>query len=95
MTRILSTSAIATLLTGLFVGCTTQQSPQPPILPDASTLCPQPRAESADQVICPMNYQPVCALYRQGIRKARTTYGNACGACAESQITGYTEGVCP
>lgn len=88
----------ATLATLLLGGCAAQ-SFQPDkmeeVLPDGAVHCPTPKAKSGAQVACTMNYQPVCGVDRHGMRKARTTYGNACGACAEPDVIGYTEGPCP
>ncbi|MEH6650036.1 MAG: Kazal-type serine protease inhibitor [Motiliproteus sp.] len=92
-------TAITVTLAGLLLGGCTAQSTEPDktanMLPDGAVHCPTPKAESAELVACTMNYQPVCGVDKHGIRKARTTYGNACGACAEPDVIGYTEGPCP
>ena len=88
---------IITITASLLTGCASQEPSQPTTtstgLPDNANHCPQPRADSADRVICPMNYQPVCGIYSSV--NANSTYSNACGACAEPTVAGYTEGVCP
>ncbi|RRC98078.1 hypothetical protein [Amphritea balenae] len=40
--------------------------------------------------ICTRDYRPVCS---QGQQPAMT-YGNACSACADPSVTGYTPGAC-
>ena len=90
---------IAATLAALLLGGCAAQTSEPDtmadMLPDGAVHCPTPKADSAAQVACTMNYQPVCGVDRHGMRKARTTYGNACGACAETDVIGYTEGPCP
>jgi hypothetical protein len=86
----------------VLTGCAGQSNAPPdqampkaaqPILPTGASDCPQPRAGSADLVICTMNYQPVCGIHSND--KASSSYSNACGACAEPSVIGYTEGACP
>ena len=98
-TLITRTIAITGTLAGLLLGGCVAQSSEPDkmeeMLPDGAVHCPTPRAEPGELVACTMDYQPVCGVDRHGIRKARTTYANACGACAEPDVAGYTEGACP
>ncbi len=52
---------------------------------------------------CTMDYTPVCAQVDNGIRCIRApcpstgnkTYSNACGACSDPNVYGYTPGECP
>ena len=48
--------------------------------------CPAQRPE-----VCTMDYRPVCARDESGAKKE---FGNACGACAQSEIVAYEEGSC-
>ena len=60
--------------------------------------CPDNRPE-----VCTQIYQPVCGLVDTGIRCITTpcpsaeykTFGNACTACSDKNVTGYSEGECP
>ena len=59
--------------------------------------CKKPRPE-----MCTQQYQPVCANRDTGMRcfKApcpatkKASYGNACSACADKKVYGYTAGAC-
>jgi len=53
---------------------------------DALTPCEAPRPE-----VCTMHYDPVCGTQQGGGRK---TYSNACFACSNSDVMGYSEGAC-
>ncbi len=53
---------------------------------ETMTICQEPRPQ-----ICTMDYQPVCAQLEDGIFK---TYSNACTACADTLVTGHSEGAC-
>lgn len=57
-----------------------------PILPSYSHSCPDERPQ-----MCTMDYRPVCGTTASGELK---TFGNACGACADTIISGYSEGEC-
>lgn len=50
------------------------------------TKCTSPRPQ-----ICTLDYKPVCGFENDGFH---STYSNACGACANSNVTSYTEGEC-
>ena len=60
-------------------------------------ICNDPRPQ-----MCTREYRPVCADVDTGVRciKApcpstkRKTYSNACTACSDSKVYGYTLGVC-
>lgn len=60
--------------------------------------CPDNRPD-----VCTQIYQPVCGLVDTGIRCITTpcpsaeykTFGNACTACSDKNVTGYSEGECP
>ena len=53
---------------------------------DEPIPCQDPRPE-----ICTMHYDPVCGVGEDGHRK---TYSNACVACSDRAVIGYTEGAC-
>ncbi len=73
----------------------TPKLPSPPL--PLYVECKTPRPEA-----CTHQYQPVCANKDTGIRcfKApcpavkKVAYGNACGACADKKVYGYTAGAC-
>jgi len=52
----------------------------------ARTRCQEPRPE-----VCTMHYDPVCGAQQDG---GRNTYSNACVACSDSAVIGYSEGAC-
>lgn len=62
-------------------------SPMVPSTHSPLRMCQQPRPE-----ICTQQYEPVCG-YGSGHRLLGT-YGNACGACGQAEVMGYTEGDC-
>ena len=68
-------------------GCATS-SPQEDSGGGAETLtpCEDPRPE-----MCTMHYAPVCGVLDGGDKK---TYSNACTACSDHAVTGYTDGAC-
>lgn len=82
---------LATLLTAAS-GC----GEQPQSAADY-TECSTPRPQ-----MCTREYQPVCAALDTGVRcvtepcpsQTRKTYGNACDACADQAVTGYSAGAC-
>jgi hypothetical protein len=49
-----------------------------------------PCQESRPQ-LCTMQYDPVCGVLRTGETK---TYSNACSACRDHAVSGYTDGTC-
>jgi hypothetical protein len=61
------------------------------------TECTSPRPE-----VCTFEYLPVCAVRDTGIRCVTTPcdstelvqYGNACAACSDPDVIGYTQGEC-
>ena len=53
---------------------------------DEPIPCQDPRPE-----ICTMHYDPVCGALEGGSKK---TYSNACAACSDRAVTGYTENPC-
>ena len=77
----------------------THKNDNKPVKPAVATFvkCKTPRPE-----LCTHQYQPVCANKDTGIRcfKApcpavkKVTYGNACSACADKKVYGYTTGAC-
>lgn len=72
------------------------------------TINPQEESQSLNQCpenrpdVCTQIYQPVCGLVDTGIRCITTpcpsaefkTFGNACTACSDTNVTGYHEGEC-
>ena len=57
-----------------------------PKLPTYGNSCPDERPQ-----ICTMDYRPVCGTTASGELK---TFGNACGACSDATVRGYSEGEC-
>ena len=61
------------------------------------TQCTSPRPQ-----MCTRDYRPVCATRDTGVRCVTTpcpstemvTKSNACTACADEKVFGYTEGAC-
>ena len=68
-------------------------------LPEATPLvaCQESRPE-----MCTQDYRPVCATRDTGIRCVTApcpstelkTYSNACSACSEAKVVGFTQGAC-
>lgn len=48
--------------------------------------CTEPRPEA-----CTMQYDPICGEMTDGRSK---TYANACSACSDRRVIGYTIGAC-
>jgi hypothetical protein len=56
-------------------------------LPVAGGPCADPRPQ-----MCTRDYRPACGSRKDGSRK---TYGNACSACADPDVTVQVAGACP
>jgi len=56
-------------------------------LPVAGGPCADPRPQ-----MCTRDYRPACGSLKDGSRK---TYGNACSACADPNVTTQAAGACP
>jgi tetratricopeptide (TPR) repeat protein len=56
-------------------------------MPVAGGACADPRPQ-----MCTRDYRPACGTKRDGSRK---TYGNACSACADSDVVTQAAGACP
>jgi tetratricopeptide (TPR) repeat protein len=56
-------------------------------LPVAGGACASPRPQ-----MCTQDFRPACGLRRDGTRK---TYGNACSACADTDVESQAAGACP
>ena len=56
-------------------------------LPVAGGPCADPRPQ-----MCTRDYRPACGRRKDGSRK---TYGNACSACADPEVTTQAAGACP
>lgn len=77
--------------------CTETGTLPPGELETGVAACVDPRPE-----LCTQDYRPVCGLRDTGVRcvttpcdsTERVTYGNACSACSNPDVLGYTEGVC-
>lgn len=59
----------------------------PESMPVAGGPCADPRPQ-----MCTQDYRPACGTRRDGSRK---TYGNACTACSDAQVTTQAAGACP
>jgi hypothetical protein len=57
-----------------------------PSLPSYSSACPDERPQ-----MCTFDFNPVCATKSSG---ETHTYSNACSACANVSVQGYSEGEC-
>ncbi|SQD80374.1 lipoprotein [Moritella yayanosii] len=57
-----------------------------PILPSYSNSCPDERPQ-----MCTMDYRPVCGTTESNELK---TFSNACGACSDVTVRGYSESEC-
>lgn len=63
----------------------------------SQVACKEPRPQ-----ICTRDYRPVCAIRDTGIRCVTTpcpstelkTYSNACSACGDATVMGFTQGAC-
>ena len=49
------------------------------------------RPKEGQMMACTMNYDPVCG---EKANAQRSTYGNACGACADVAVERYRAGEC-
>jgi tetratricopeptide (TPR) repeat protein len=56
-------------------------------MPVAGGACADPRPQ-----MCTRDYRPACGVRRDG---SRQTYGNACTACADSEVVSQAAGACP
>ena len=56
-------------------------------LPVAGGPCADPRPQ-----MCTQDYRPACGQRKDGSRR---TYGNACAACADPEVTTQAAGACP
>lgn len=64
-------------------------APAAPAPPDGYRAC---SPESRQAEVCAMIYAPVCG---RDASNAQRTFENACRACADRTIVGYTPGACP
>ncbi|AXF85831.1 hypothetical protein DTO96_101571 [Ephemeroptericola cinctiostellae] len=84
-----------TACTHIPVEAPVQGTETPPATPQVA--CQEPRPE-----ICTRDYRPVCAIRDTGIRCVTTpcpstelkTYSNACSACSDATVMGFTQGTC-
>lgn len=70
-------------------------------MPEAFVRCPDQRPE-----VCTQQYTPACGYFDQSDEDSseesgasekhaqKKTFGNACTACADSRVIGYTPGAC-
>lgn len=94
MKYLLNTALLALLISA----CSSPQTTtEPAMVEEGFITCEGPRAE-----ICTREYKPVCGHIENGTRCVRSpcdsidhrTYGNACSACADSDVIGYEKGSC-
>ncbi len=52
-----------------------------------ATACPDPRPQ-----VCTMEYNPTCAVLKDGSRKE---YASPCNACADDNVAQVLSGPCP
>ena len=81
--------AMAVVLLGLLVGCTTPGAPRPPQLPEFSpgyTRCLEPRPTT-----CSATPAATCGV---NVRGGMRSFVNACRACATPTVEGYVTGAC-
>ena len=77
--------------------CTETATIPPSEMPSGLAQCVEPRPQ-----LCTQDYRPVCGLRDTGVRcvttpcesTERLTYGNACSACSNPDVLGYTDGMC-
>lgn len=81
---------VALTVFGLAACTSTETTPETakalPTLPTYGNSCPDERPQ-----MCTMDYRPVCGTTDSGELK---TFGNACGACSDETVSGFTEGEC-
>ena len=76
------------LMVGLFLtACQTTPLPEVNHTVSGTTACAEPRPD-----VCTMQYQPACGYGETG--QVFGTFGNACGACQQSEVASYTDGAC-
>jgi len=74
------------LLTFSLVACQTTDEVAEKTVEPALLMCLELRPQ-----MCTMEYMPVCG---SKIDASTKTYGNACGACADIEVSGYVVGAC-
>lgn len=72
----------ATALVSVLAACSTS----PPSADGSVHQCEDPRPQ-----VCTLEYAPVCAFRGGGERRE---YSNGCSACADPEVSGYTDGAC-
>ena len=70
-------------------GCAGTEVPPSVEVPPDLAQCVDPRPQ-----LCTQDYRPVCGVRDAGASTERTTYGNACTACSNADVLGYSEGMC-
>lgn len=80
-----------TIVIALFVALTGCVANEPALQPDL-VFCESPRPQ-----MCTREYRPVCGYKSApGDRQYLTqSYGNACTACADSEVKGFVAKDCP
>lgn len=74
----------------------------PSTVPDHEAVTPQMACQEPRPEMRTRDYRPVCATRDSGIRCVTTpcpstelkTYSNACSACSDVQVMGFTQGPC-
>ncbi len=90
MPRKLSLFAVSAVL---LVACQTQvNKPSQQPLPTPETKATEMHMCQSRPEICTMQYEPVCGYDRAG--RQLHTYGNACSACGQPEVQGFTLGEC-
>lgn len=86
------------LLGAILAACATQPTTIANKSTPVFTNCPEQRPD-----ICAMDYLPVCATSDAGVRcvtlpcpsTEQKTFSNACSACADIKVIGYSADECP
>lgn len=80
-------SAIVIGSISIISGCALADQEQPaPSENTVTVVCKDPRP-----TICTREYRPVCGHFADGTVK---TFSNACSACGNKEVVGYTHGAC-
>jgi hypothetical protein len=83
---------VPALLAVALLACAAQDAPPPSAPESALTECTEPR-----HPMCTREYRPVCGHRCPAppcAEDERRTFGNACTACADPEVSAYARGSC-